>query len=210
MWHRAIQNSMVKAQHVNEGVVEDAGNVLLELSVGLAKGKGKAKAVTTKSRGKKSNRDAGQVQPVAATTQQFGATTIPGSYFTPPTTLQTWVLTAATTGTATSTSTPSGTVAAPANLLNKEDIWRQVKERRRQLSKEIAKAKIQLWETTIEQGCRLILKNNCCLDYVYPMYAYVRNFVLCSPRCRLTPLTPQMQIFHQAQPSTVHLSAHIT
>jgi len=89
---------------------------------------------------------------VAATTQQFGATTIPGSYFTPPTALQTRVLTAATTGTATSTSTPSGTVAAPANLLNKEDIRRRVKERRRQLSEEIAKAKIQLWETTIEQG----------------------------------------------------------
>ena len=99
MWHRAIRNSMVKAQHVNEGVVEDAGNVLLELSAGLAKGNGKAKAVTTKSRGKKSDRDAGQVQPVAATTQQFGATTIPGSYFTPPTALQTRVLTAATTGT---------------------------------------------------------------------------------------------------------------
>jgi len=95
MWHRAIRNSMVKAQHVNEGVVEDAGNVLLELSAGLAKGNGKAKAVTTKSRGKKSDRDAGQVQPVAATTQQFGATTIPGSYFTPPTALQTRVLTAA-------------------------------------------------------------------------------------------------------------------
>ena len=152
MWHRAIRNSMVKAQHLNEGVVEDAANVLLELSAGLAKGKGKAKPVTTKSRGKKSDRDAGQVQPVAATTQQFGATTIPGSYFTPPTALQTRVPTAATTGTATSIFTPSGTVAAPEKSLNKEDILRRAKEMRRQLSEEIAKAKIQLWETTIEQG----------------------------------------------------------
>lgn len=41
--------------------------------------------------------------------------------------------------------------------LNKQDILARAKERRRQLVGEIDRAKVELWETTIEQGVLVLL-----------------------------------------------------
>ena len=53
---------------------------------------------------------------------------------------------------------------APPKALNKQEIIRRAKDRRQQLKVELERAKVELWETTIEQGVlNQLMKDHSCL-----------------------------------------------
>lgn len=123
MWRRAIRNSVLKAQRA---VIKEGS---AETGSGTVnKGKGKATEIT----------------PVPQSTPTYAANFgLPG-----PATMG-YVPTV----TIAHTLRNATTVRTSKSLIrDKEDILRRAREQRRQLAAEIERAKVELWETTIEQG----------------------------------------------------------
>lgn len=54
----------------------------------------------------------------------------------------------------------SGPSKSTSKRLDREDVLRRGKVRREQLAAEIARAKVELWETTIEQGVLINLSKD--------------------------------------------------